>query len=66
MKRYEIKITEVLTKTISIEVEDNETLIDAIEMVKDQYYEEGIVLTADDCDSSATTFEPAYSYGEPW
>ena len=43
--KYYVSITEILEKTIEIEAED---VINAIDIAKDKYNKEEIILTADD------------------
>lgn len=45
MKKYEVIITETLTKSVIIEASDYS---DAIKKVKKKYFDEEIVLSADD------------------
>jgi hypothetical protein len=45
MKEYEIRIEEILQRTINVEAENKE---EAIEKVKEMYRNEEVVLTADD------------------
>ena len=43
--KYNITITEILKKTIEIEAED---VINAIDIARDKYNKEEVILTADD------------------
>ena len=45
MKNFEITITERLIKTVEVEAENYSQ---AVQIVRDRYFEEDIVLTADD------------------
>ena len=43
--KYNVTITEILKKTIEIEAED---IINAIDIARDKYNKEEVILTADD------------------
>ena len=43
--KYNVTITEILEKTIEIEAED---IINAIDIARDKYNKEEVILTADD------------------
>lgn len=46
MKTYEVQITETLQRIVEVEAKDGN---EAWELIHGRYYDEGIVLDADDC-----------------
>lgn len=50
MKIFEVDIIETLQMRVEVEAE---TLEDAVEQVRDEYYDEVHILTADNCNVSA-------------
>ncbi len=49
MKKYKVTITEILKKTVEVDAED---YTEAVETVESAYFQEQIILTADDYSGS--------------
>lgn len=50
MKTYTIEINESYTRVVTVELDDDSDINDALSEVRDNYYNERIVLDSDDFD----------------